>query len=171
MIILYVGRRIARNMYKRAKNKISNFTPLQENVWFFIMNYLNKLKKECKTAGIDFTMTSITESENLNCDLEWRKVIISSSQEYENEQYNTFLDLYTNFRKFFNSSAVITNMNNWSKNNPNLKKYPVTKLLSQSQIELSRNGLYGCVNSPEIFQKICDLGIFTFVQIIPSGNN
>jgi hypothetical protein len=155
-VIFHVGRRIPKSWYKRLGGRVKGLMTFQENLWQIVQGSLKKAKKKADGYdGITFNLTSETESEDLHYQIEWRKVIIRSTPEMEEEEYNEILNMYTKLGKKFKKDFPMDDK---------LAKHFKSKLLTPMQIEDAYAKGYGAMSNNNIANKMLEMGILTHVE-------
>ena len=80
-ILVNIGRRVPKSWFKRQAGKLAGFVSFQENLWIIIKQSMSMAKKKANASGkISFVMTMDIESEDLNYNLEWIKIVIQGNK-------------------------------------------------------------------------------------------
>lgn len=157
-VLINIGRRVPRSWFKRQATRIGGFISFQENLWIIIKQSLSMAKKKANASGkINFTMTTDRESEDLNYEIEWLKIIIRGNKELEKEEYEEALQLYQPLNKILKKSMP---------KNEHMKKHFKTKILSSAQVDEAYKKGYGAINDNNLSNKLLEMGILTHIELI-----
>lgn len=116
--------------------------------------------RKCNATGKGkWVQTKDTEKEDIHYQLEWIKIVIQGSKEFEKEEYEDALNLYKSFGQTFKRDLEIPS------DNP-LKKHFKTKVLSQAKVSEAYKKGYGSVENNNISNKLLEMGILTHVEYI-----
>jgi hypothetical protein len=155
-VLIHIGRRLPRSWYRRHAAKIKGLMTFQENIWQMICQSLNTAKKKALADGrMKFVITRETENEDMNYQLEWRKVTIQGTPEMEEEEYNDSLKLYDKLSKSFKKDYEVDDR---------LSKHFQSKLLSPVKIDDAYKAGFGCMENNNISNKLLEMGILTHVE-------
>jgi len=157
-VVIHIGRRVPRSWYRRGAAKIKGLMTFQENIWQMIVQSLNTARKKAQADGrMKFIITKETENEDMNYQLEWRKVTIQGNSEMEKEEYEDSLKLYDKLGKSFKKDFEPDNR---------LAKHFKSKLLNGVKIEEAYHKGYGAMKTNNIANKLLEMGILTHIEWI-----
>jgi hypothetical protein len=155
-VILHIGRRVPRSWYRRTATKVKGLMTFQENIWQMIIQSLNNAKKKANEDGrMKFVITKDIEFEDMNYQLEWRKVIIQGTPEMELEEYNDCMRLYTNLSKSFKKEFDVDDR---------LSKHFKSKFFNAMKVEEAYKEGYGALENNNIANKLLEMGILTHIE-------
>ena len=159
-VIIQIGRRVPRNWAKRTLHKVGGLITFQENIWQMIMMALNKVKKKVKQSdtSLSFVMDSDVEHEDLNYDIQWKKITIIGTKAQEEEEYNEAMGLYSQLSK------VLLKGKSKGEMPSDMKKQFKTKMLSGVKVEEAYEKGYGCLEDNNLANKLLELGILTHIS-------
>ena len=132
-VILHVGRRVPKSWYRRGAAKIKGLISFQENIWQMISQGVAKSKKAILADGrMTCVIINETESEDMNYQIEWKKVIIQGTPAMEEDEHKDILVLYSKIGKQFKKDFEV---------DPRLSKHFKSKL-SDADSENSETQLW-----------------------------
>lgn len=157
-VVVHIGRRVPRSWYRRGAAKIKGLMTFQENIWQMITQSLNTARKKANADGrLKFIITKEVENEDMNYQLEWRKVTIQGTPEMEEDEYKDTLKLYDKLGKSFKKDFEVDSR---------LAKHFKSKILNGSKVEEAYEKGYGAMESNNISNKLLEMGILTHVEWI-----
>ena len=134
----------------------------QTNIWQMIKQSMQLGKKKCNSSGKGKWVTTYEfEDEDLHYKIEWMKIMISGSPEFEQEEYEDALKLYGPLGKILKKEFKIP------ENNP-LRKQFKTKLLSEAKVNEAYKKGYGAASDSNMANKLLEMGILTHIELIKS---
>lgn len=155
-VIVQVGRRVPKSWLKRSGQTMAGFLSFQENIWLIIKNSLSLAKRKATESGkIKFIMTRDVESEDLNYNIEWVKVIIQGTEEQEKEEYEEAMRMYSPLNKVFKKDMPKSEI---------MGKHFKSKILSSSQVEEAYKAGYGSIDDNNLANKLLEMGILTSIE-------
>jgi len=155
-VVLYVGRRIPKAWFKRQMSRAAGLVTFSENIWIMIGQAFSLAKRKCNQSGKgEWIQTKETESEDLHYNIEWIKILIRGTPEFEKEEYEEAKRLYAPFEKHFKKEF---------KTDINLKKHFKSKVLNAAKVEDAYKKGYGSVGDSNISNKLLEMGILTFLE-------
>ncbi len=155
---IFIGRRLPRAWFKRTASKLGGLITFQENLWIIIKQSMSKAKRAANADGrISFVMTSETEPEDINYQIEWIKIRIEGSKENEQEEYEDALQFYKPLKKLFKSDLG---------KDESLKKHFKTKVLTTEKLQEAYKAGYGSVGDNNLSNKMLEMGIITSINWI-----
>lgn len=155
-VLINIGRRVPRRWFKRQASKVQGLMSFQENIWMIVKQSLNMAKKKANASGrINFVMTTSYETEDLNYQIEWIKIIIQGNEKEEEEEYNESLQLYQPLGKILKRDIPKDDV---------MRKHLKTKVLSGVKVDEAYKKGYGAVNDNNISNKLLEMGIMTHME-------
>jgi len=128
----------------------------QENIWQMIVQAITKAKKAATADGrMTFIITNETEHEDMNYQIEWKKVIIQGTPAMEEDEYKDILKLYDKLSKSFKKDFEV---------DPKMSKHFKSKVLNTVKVEEAYAKGYGSMESNNISNKLLEMGILTHVE-------
>ena len=156
-LVIHIGRRVPKKWFKRQMSRAAGLITFQENMWVMICQSMNLGKRKCNQSGMGtWVQTKEMESEDLHYNIEWLKIIIRGSEEFEKEEYEDSMKFYGAFHKHFKKEF-----------NPdiNLKKHFKTKILNATKVEDAYKKGYGAMGEDSnIANKLLEMGILTHIE-------
>jgi len=157
-VLISVGRRCPRSWFRRHANKVKGFLSFQENIWIILRQSLSMAKKKANASGkIKFIMTSEKESEDINYELEWVKIVIQGTEEQEKEEYDEAMKMYGPLNKVFKKDLPV---------DKNMKQHFKSKILSATKISEAYKQGYGAIGDNNLSTKLLEMGILTHIEYI-----
>lgn len=157
-VYVNVGRRVPKSWFRRQASRVGGLISFQENIWLIIKQSLQMAKKKANASGkIKFILQQETESEDINYDIQWMKVVIRGTPEQEKEEYEESLKLYDPLGKTLKKELPKDNR---------LAKQFKTKMLSSTKVEEAYSKGYGAMSDNNISNKLLEMGILTHVEWI-----
>jgi len=157
-VIVNIGRRVPRSWFRRHAGKVKGFLSFQENLWIIIKQSLGMAKKKANASGkLKFILTTDKESEDINYEIEWIKIIIQGDREQEAEEYDEAMKMYGPLNKVFKKSIP---------NDGKMKKHFKTKVLSAAKIDEAYKKGYGAIGDDNLTNKLLEMGILTHIEQI-----
>ena len=155
-VLVHIGRRVPRSWFRRGANKVRGLMTFQENIWQMICQSLTTAKKKAVADGrMTFVITKETENEDMNYQLEWRKVMIQGTPAMEEEEYHDSLKLYDKLGKSFKKEFEVDGR---------LAKHFKSKFLGATKIDEAYKTGYGAMEANNISNKLLEMGILTHVE-------
>ena len=115
-------------------------------------------KRKANASGkITFVIKYDKESEDMNYDIEWVKVIIQGTKEQEEEEYNEALQMYQPLNKIFKKEMP---------KDDRMKQHFKTKILNSAKVDEAYKKGYGAVNDNNLSNKLLEMGIMTHIEWI-----
>jgi glycyl-tRNA synthetase alpha subunit len=109
-------------------------------------------KKKANASGkIKFVVTYDTESEDINYQLEWIKVVIQGTEKQEEEEYNEAMQMYTTLGEVFKKNEM--------PKDARFSKHFKTKILSTSKVSEAYKAGHGAMKDNNIANKLLEMGI------------
>jgi len=162
-VIVQIGRRVPKSWFRRQASRVGGLISFQENIWIIIKQSLQMAKKKANASGkVKFVIEQDRESEDMNYDIQWMKVIIRGPRELEKEEYEDSLKLYDPLGKIFKKDIPTDNK---------MKKHFKTKLLSGAKVDEAYKKGYGSVSDKNISNKLLEMGVLTHVEWVDDFNN
>lgn len=128
----------------------------QENIWQMIDQSLKTAKRKAVADGrMKFVIERETENEDLNYQIEWRKVIIQGSPEMEEEEYEDSMKMYGALSKHFKKDFEV---------DTRLANHFKSKVLNSTKVEEAYQQGYGAMKTNNIANKLLEMGILTHVE-------
>ena len=153
-----VGRRIPKNWFKRQASRGAGLITFSENMWQMLKQAFSLAKRKCNQSGKgEWIQTKELESEDLHYNIEWIKIFIRGSEEFEKEEYEEAQRLYAPFEKHFKKEF---------KPDVNMKKHFKTKVLSATKVDEAYKKGYGAMGDNNISNKLLEMGILTHLEWI-----
>ena len=170
-VLIKVGRRVPRakgnNWFSKRLNKARNLDMIQSHIWKTVGYGLGLAtakmgqyqKKNPDT--FQFTKTKYKEKETLNYDIEWIEIVITSTPELEEEEYNASLKLFSNLenlpvlKKYKEGDNVEIDEELAANYAHKVKKGKVKKMLDAG---------YERVKGLTLSKSLNDVGILTIVE-------
>ncbi len=157
-VMVHIGRRVPRSWYRRGAAKIKGLITFQENIWQMIVQSLNTAKKKAIADGrMKFVIVKDIENEDMNYQLEWRKVTIQGTPAMEEEEYKDSLKLYDKLGKSFKKDFEV---------DTRLAKHFKSKFLNSTKVDEAYKKGYGAMEKNNISNKLLEMGILTHVEWI-----
>ena len=157
-VLVHIGRRVPRSWYRRGAAKIRGLMTFQENIWQMIVQSLNTAKKKAVADGrMQFRIEKDIENEDMNYQLEWRKVTIQGNKEMEEEEYKDSLKLYDKLGKSFKKDFEV---------DARLAKHFKSKFLTSTKVDEAYQEGFGAMETSNISNKLLEMGILTHVEWI-----
>ncbi len=158
-VLIHVGRRVPKRWFRRQAERVKGLVSFQENLWMIIKQSLNLAKKRANASntGINFVMTYDNESEDLNYQIEWIKIIIQGDEKQEEEEYNEAMQMYSPINKIMKKEIP---------KDPRMKKHFKTKILSGAKVDEAYKKGYGAINDNNMANKLLEMGILTHIEWI-----
>jgi len=164
-VIIKIGRRVPKSFFRRLARLPGALIAFQENIWVIIGQSLTMAKKKASHYDdVKFVIVKDKEKEDLHWEIEWIKVIIQSTKEKEEEEYNEALRMYSPLKNIFKKGEV-------DHTHEDYKRVFNTKMLSMAQIEEAYKKGYGSVSDNNISQKLLEMGILTHIEWIKDFDN
>jgi hypothetical protein len=123
---------------------------------------LAKRKANNSSTGVKFVITNDIETEDLNYQIQWIKVVIQGTPEQELEEYNEAQAMYQPFGKIMKKELP---------SDERMKRFFKTKMLSSTQVEEAYKSGYGSVSDNNIANKLLEMGILTHIEKIDDYQN
>ncbi len=162
-VIVNVGRRVPKRWFKRTAGKVKGLISFQENIWQIIGQSLRLAKRKANASGkLIFNMTREFESEDMNYQIEWLKIIIQGTSEQEEEEYKEALQMYSPLSKIFKKELP---------KDDNMAKHFKSKVLSGIKVEEAYKKGYGAVNDNNLANKLLEMGIITHIEWLKDFNS
>lgn len=162
-LVIHIGRRVPKSWFRRQGNRVKGLLSFQENLWMMINQSLRLAKKKANASGtITFVMTKETESEDLNYDIKWVKIVIQGTKEQEEDEYNDTMKLYGPLNKVFKKDFG---------KDDRLSKHFKSKILTPGKIEEAYKQGYGAIGDDNLAQKMLEMGILTHIDWIDDFEN
>ena len=128
----------------------------QENIWLMIKQSMGIAKRKANASGkMKYVMTLDKESEDLNYNIEWLKIIIQGPKDLEQEEYDEALKMYSPLNKIFKKEMP---------KDDNMKKHFRSKIMSSHKVEEAYKQGYGSMNDNNMANKLLEMGILTHVE-------
>lgn len=163
-IILMLGRRVPKAWFRRQAHTIGNLISFQEHLWMMIKQSINMAKKRAnQESDLVFNVSMEHENEGLNTRLEWLKVVIQGTEEQEASEYADIQNFYKPFGKLFKKDI---DFNEASK----APEFFKTKMLNMTKLDDAYKNAYGCISDKNIANKMLELGIMMFPELIKDYN-
>ena len=157
-VIMHIGRRIPKKWFKRQMSRAAGLLSFQENFWVMVNQAFSLAKRKCNQSGKGtWVQTKEMESEDLHYQIEWLKIIIRGSEEFEKEEYEEAQKFYCAFDKHFKKEL---------KTDANMKKHFKSKVLNAVKIEDAYKKGYGTMGSNNIANKLLEMGILTHLEFV-----
>jgi len=158
-VYIQIGRRVPRNWARRTLHKVGGLITFQENIWQMIIMSLNKVKKKVKQSdtSLSFVMETDLEHEDINYDIQWKKITIIGTKEQELEEYTEAMGLYSQLSKVLLKGKSMGEMPS------DMKRQFKTKVLSGVKLEEAYKKGYGCMSDNNLANKLLELGILTHI--------
>ena len=157
-LLVNVGRRVPKSWFRRQAGRAKGLISFQEHIWIIIKQSLSMAKKKADAHGkLSFVMTRETESEDMNYNLEWVKVVIQGTKEEEKEEHEETLGLYKPLSKIFKKDIP---------KDERMKKHFKTKVLSAMKIEEAYKKGLEEISVNNIANKLLEMGILTSIELI-----
>jgi ribosome-associated translation inhibitor RaiA len=158
-VVIQVGRRMPKKWLKRTAIKVKGLMTFQENIWQIISESLKKAKRRADADGrMKFILTTDRESEDLNFNIEWNKMVIMGTEEMEKEEYEEAMAMY--------SKKLSKQLKKDFPTDDTLSKHLKSKILSQHKIKEAYEAGYGAVGANNIANKLLEMGILTHIEWI-----
>jgi len=155
-VCVMIGRRVPKAWFKRQAGKIAGLMTFQENMWQMLKQSFALAKRKCNKSGKgEWIQTTEIEPEDLHYNIEWMKILIRGTEEFEKEEHEEALGLYAGFNKHFKKEF---------KTDVNMKKHFKTKVLNATKIEDAYKKGYGTMGDTSIADKLIELGIITHIE-------
>lgn len=155
---VHIGRRVPKSWFRRTAAKAKGLLTFQENMWQMITKSLSTARKKAQNDGrMKFIIQKDFESEDINYQIEWRKVTIQGTPEMEEEEYNDTLKMYDKLGKNFKKDID---------KDDRLSAHFKTKVLSPLQLKEAYSKGYGSIKNNNIVNKLLEMGIVTHVEWI-----
>ena len=156
-VIVHIGRRVPRKWFRRQTQRIGDLISFQENIWHMIGQSMRLGKKKCNASGKGvWLMSTDHEVEDLNYEIEWMKIAIRGSEEFEKEEYEEALKMYKPFSTVFKKE--------FPKSDVGLSNHLKTKILSSAKVEEAYEKGYGSMSVNNISNKLLEMGIMTHIE-------
>ena len=160
-VMVNIGRRVPKSWHRRIANKAGGLLTFSQNIWLMIRQSMQLAKRKATEDGrLNFTITYETESEDLNYNLEWIKVIIQGTKDMEEEEYNESMKLYEPLKNALKSNLDLSKAGNA------LSKHFNSKVLSPEKVEEAYSKGYGVMTDKNIANKLLEMGILTHIEWI-----
>jgi len=115
-------------------------------------------KRKCNQSGKGtWVQTKEMESEDLHYNIEWLKIVIRGSKEFEKEEYNDAMKMYGAFDKHFKREF---------KTDMNMKKHFKSKVLNATKVDDAYKKGYGAMGNNSIANKLLEMGILTHIELV-----
>lgn len=160
VVIVRVGRRIPRSWFRKGLQKAAGIISFQEHIWQIVKQSLNLAKKKCNSSntGMKFVMTTDTEFEDINYQIDWLKCTIQGTEEQEIKEYREAQGMYTPFNKLLLKKEI--------PKDDRLGQHFKTKVLTNEQVQQAYLKGYGAVSDNNISNKLLEMGILTHIELI-----
>jgi hypothetical protein len=160
-LIINIGRRVPKSWFKRQANTIAGLISFQENMWIIIKQAFNMAKKQANASKkCKYVISYEMESEDLNYNLQWMKILVQSTPEIEKEEHEISQKIYQPLAKIFKKDLKDVPSDN------KLKAHFKTKMLNLAEVDDAYKKGYGAVQDNNISQKLLDMGILTHIKLI-----
>jgi len=157
-VSIMIGRRVPKRWFTRQMGKAAGLITFQENIWVMISQSMSLGKRKCNQSGKgEWIQTKEIESEDLHYNIEWLKILIKGSEEFEKEEYEDSMKLYGAFDKQFKKDI---------KGNLDMKKHFKSKILNAAKVEEAYEKGYGSIGDRTIADKLLEMGILTHIEWI-----
>lgn len=157
-VLVNIGRRVPRSWWRRRTQNITGLLAFQENIWIIIKQSMSLAKRRASHSGkITFVMTTDKETESINYELEWIKIIIQSDKLSETEEFNEANGMYSSLSKVLKKDVP---------EDVNMKQHFKTKTLPGFKVEQAYTKGYGSLGDDSIANKLLEMGILTHVELI-----
>ena len=157
-VIVHIGRRVPRQWFRRQIKKGVGFISFQSNLWLIIQQSINLAKKKANKSGkVIFETFREKESEDINFQIEWIKIVIKGDKEAEKEEYQDCLDFYKPFGKLFKKDVTV---------DKNMTKHFKSKFVPQHKIDEAYQEGYGAVSDANLANKMLEMGILMHAELI-----
>jgi hypothetical protein len=151
-----IGRRVPKSWLKRTGEKLAGFLSFQENIWVIIKQSMSLAKRKATESGkLKFIMTTDKESEDMNYNLEWIKIIIQGTEAQEKEEYEEAMKMYSPLSKIFKKDMP---------KNDVMSKHLKSKLISPEKMEQAYKEGYGSMSDNNLANKLLEMGIITIID-------
>ena len=162
-LLINVGRRVPKSWFRRQGNRVKGLLSFQENLWLMIVQSLRLAKKKAIASGtIKFVLSNEKESEDLNYEIQWIKIVIQGTKEQEKEEYDDSMKLYGPLSKVFKKDFG---------SDKNMSKHFKSKVLNPAKIEEAYKQGYGAIGDNTLAQKMLEMGILTHIEWIDDFDN
>lgn len=152
---VHIGRRVPKSWFRRTASKAKGLLTFQENIWQMITKSLETARKKAQNDGrMKFIITRENESEDMNYQIEWRKVTIQGTPEMEEDEYKDTLKMYDALSKSFKKDID---------KDDRLAAHFKTKVLTPLQLQEAYKKGYGAMEDNNIANKLLEMGIMTHV--------
>lgn len=157
-VVIHIGRRLPRNWFRRTAAIGAGFISFQSNIWNIIIQSMNIAKRKATASGtIGFVMTAENEFENINYQIEWRKIVIQGTRAQEKEEYDEAMRMYSAMNQVFKKEMP---------SDENMKACFKTKLLTSEQLDRAYKAGYGSIGDNNLANKLLEMGILTNIELI-----
>lgn len=161
--IIMIGRRVPKSWFRRQANRVGGLISFQENLWMIIKQSLNMAKKKANASGkLKFIITHINESEDMNYDIQWLKVMIQGNHDQEKEEYEEAMQMYGPLGKILKKQMPTDDR---------MKKHFKTKILNGTKVEEAYEKGYGSLTDNNIANKLLEMGILTHIEWLKDFNS
>lgn len=158
-MVLQIGRRIPKKWFKRQMGKFVGLMTFSENIWLMLKQSFSLAKRKCNQSGKgEWIQTTEIESEDMHYDIEWLKIMVRGSEEFEKEEYEEAQGLFKPYEKHFKKEFNI---------DPSMKKHFKSKILNPTKVEEAYKKGYGTMGDSNLANKLLELGILTHLELIP----
>ena len=157
-VVLYVGRRTPKNWFKRQMSRAAGLISFQENMFQMLKQAFSLAKRKCNQSGKgEWIQTKEIESEDLHYNIEWIKILIRGTEEFEKEEYEEAQRLYEPFNKHFKKDFKVDD---------SMKKHFKSKVLNAVKVEDAYKKGYGCLGDNNLANKLLEMGILTYIEFV-----
>ncbi len=153
-----IGRRVPKSWFRRSVSKAQGLLSFQQNIWMMISQSMSLAKRQANQSGtLKWVQTKEVESEDLNYNIEWIKIIIQGTEAQEQEEKEEFEQLYKPLGKHFKGNI---------KKDDRFAKHFKSKLLNPAQIEESYKVGVENMGEDDVMSKLLEMGILTHIEWI-----
>jgi hypothetical protein len=156
-VVVNIGRRVPKSWFRRGLSTIGGLITFQENIWVIIKQSLRMARKKANASktGVTFVISYDTESEDINYNIEWMKVVIRGTKSQEEEEYNDSMKLYDSLGGIFKKDIP---------KDKRFSKYFKTTMISPAKLEDAYKNGYGAMKDNNISNKLLEMGILTHIE-------
>jgi len=153
------GRRVPKRWAARQLSRVRGLMTFQENIWLMINQAMTGFKRKCNNSDLmTCVKTKYVESESLNYNIEWLKIIVKSSPELEREEYDEFKTIYKGLDQACKDMDV--------PDNSKLKGMFNSKMFSKEKMEDMYNKGREAVGENNISNKLLEMGILVDSELV-----
>lgn len=155
-LLINVGRRVPKSWFRRTASKVTGLITFQSHIWTMINQAMSMAKRKANADGrLKFVMTKDKESEDLNYQIEWLKIVIQGTEEQEEEEYNESMMMYKQLGKVLKKDMPV---------DERFSKAFKSKVLTPQKIQEAYSQGYGAAEESNIANKLLEMGILTHIE-------